>query len=839
MNKGSTAFIRLLAIILLIVMSLTVVACDKFPFIDDIFGGEQSGTPDDGTNDSTDGGNDNTGDGETNDGGEEAPTECQHTKVISGKCSECGEIIITSISELNLDASGSTPLPNGIVCTTLYYVEATVKQVINKSTGEMRIEDETGSIKVMQLCSEDGTSYGDMTEKADAYDKVLLLCILEKVDDTWRIKTATLVSFESLDSSDGSITIAEALELCGEEGNTTTERYYIRGKIKTITNPAYGAMVIYDETGEISVYNTASSDGTVGYADMENKPVKGDDVLLYCTLQNYNGNKEIKNAWLIEFTHNEPEYDSSQYTEMTVDAVREAETGTKVKVSGVVAQITYANGYKPNGLILVDGTSSIYVYDADIAGQVSVGNTITIAAEKTYWILDTEINNAEKFGYKGACQLDSAILLSNDKGNTAFDKSWIGETTIKEIMDTPYSENITNKIFKVNALVKKAEGSGFTNYYFDDIDGVTGSYTYTQCNGGDFSWLDKFDNKICTVYIVAINAKSTTSGCVWRFLPIEVIDEGYVFDTSKAAEFAVKYYGIPQFLPSYTGDPALELSAQISSDLLGFEGATLSYSSSNESVVYFTTDTPGVVTFHCGETGTATVTVTGTYNGNVYSETVEISVSKNDAVEYIGVGEAIKAANDTTVTVKGIVGPSLVNQTGFYLIDDGGAIPVRVSKEVMTTLEIGYEVIVSGTRTITKDGGGQICIDSATVVSNNYGSHDYSTNSFITGKTIVEICNTADSAEATTGVYVTTAKIFVSVSTYSTTVQLQDPNDGSTYLLLYSGGKDQYKWLQEYDGATVTVEVALCDWNAKGLKGCVLAVVNEDGSKVLNTLNFN
>lgn len=524
---------------------------------------------------------------------------------------------------------------------------------------------------------------------------------------------------------------------------------------------------------------------------------------------------------------------------MTIDAVRETAAGTKVKVSGVVAQITYANGFKPNGVILVDGTSSIYVYDGDIAGQVAIGNTITIAAEKTYWILDTEINNAGKYGYKGACQLDSAMLLSNDNGNTAFDKSWITETTIKEIMDTKVSENITNKIFKVNALVKKVDGSGFVNYYFDDIDGITGSYTYTQCNGNDFGWLDKYDNKICTVYIVAINAKSTASGCVWRFLPIEVIDEGYVFDTNKAAEYAVKYHGIPQFLTEYSGDPQAELSCQISSDLLGFAGATLSYSSSDENVVYFTTDTPGVTTLHCGEAGTATVTVTGSYNGKEYSEDIVITVIKNDEVDYIGVKDAIDAENGSTVTVKGIVGPSLVNQTGFYLIDENGSIPVRVSADVMATLEIGYEVIVSGTRTITKDGGGQICIDSATIVANNYGSHDYSTDSFITGKTIVEICSIADSAEATTAVYVTKVKMYVNVTAYSTTVQLQDPDGSSTYLLLYSGGKDQYKWLQAYNGQTVTVEVALCDWNAKGLKGCVLAVVNEDGSKVLNTLNFN
>ena len=58
------------------------------------------------------------------------------------------------------------------------------------------------------------------------------------------------------------ISIEKALELCGEAGNVTTEKYYIRGTVESITNPTYGAMVITDGTHSISVYNTA------GYAYM-------------------------------------------------------------------------------------------------------------------------------------------------------------------------------------------------------------------------------------------------------------------------------------------------------------------------------------------------------------------------------------------------------------------------------------------------------------------------------------------------------------------------------------------------------------------------------------------
>ena len=818
MNKSLLS--RLLVILLLVVMSLSIVSCDQLPFLEDIFGGEQGNTPD---------------------GGDETPA-CQHANVIDGKCYDCDSIIKTSISDLDMDKALGTTHPDGTIFSQLCYVEATVKELVSSSTGEMIIEDASGSIRVEAVYSEDGESYKKLSEKPDEADKVLLHCVLAKTDGAWYIKSATLVEFEAVEAPIKVITIAEAIEICKVNTEETAQRYYIRATITKVSNPAYGEMYIADETGELLVYNTKNSDGTVGYADMTERPVKGDEVLLYCTLNNHNGTNQVKSAWIVEFKHNEVEIDPSLYTEMNIADARNAEAGTLIKTSGVVAQITYANGKKPSGVILVDGTSSIYLYDGDLAGQVKVGNTVTVAGEKAYWILADETNNAAKFGYKGSCQLDNITLISNDNGNTAFDKSWIEETTVKEIMDTPVAENITNKIFKVTALVKRVDGTGFINYYIDDLDGVTGSYVYTQCNGGDFGWLDQFDGKLCTVYFVAINAKSTASGCVWRFLPIEVIDEGYTFDLNNAAEYTVKYHGVTQFLNSYTGDPALELSTQISSELLGFEGATLSYTSSDESVAYFTTDENANVIFNCVKSGVVKITVTSNYGDVSYSKEIEITVDiAEDEIDHINVIDAINAENNTTVTVKGIVGPSLVNQVGFYLIDESGAIPVKVSSDIMNTIELGYEIIVTGTRTITKDGGGQICIDNVTIAANYYGSHDYSTESFIKDATIDDIKAITDSASATTGVYVVTALV-------SKTSTQQGSYTNVTFnvggLLLYTGNAKQYSWLESFfaegeTSATLTVELALCDWNAKGLKGCVLAVVLEDGTKVLNTLNFN
>ena len=641
------------------------------------------------------------------------------------------------------------------------------------------------------------------------------------------------------------ITIAEALALCGEPGNITTERYYIRATVKSIKNAQYGQMVIEDATGTIEVYGTYSADGSLTYPELDYQPVKGDEVLLHCILQNYNGTKEVKNARLIEYVNNQGSIDVSDYTAATVAEARDAEAGATLKVKGVVARITFANGMKPNGFILVDNTASIYVYDMDAAQRVQIGNTVEVAGTKDYWILDGEKESAEKFGYTGCNQLTSVTLVSNDKGNTAFDTSWITETTVKELIETPVTEDVTTQIYKVTALVKKVPGSGFVNYYFYDLDGETGAYTYTQCNGGDFAWLDAFDGKICTVYLTALNAKSAASSCFFRLLPVAVYDEQFQFDLADTAKHVVQYYGVGQFMPSYTGDPAVELITTAASTLLGFEGAALTYSSSNEDVVYFT-ETDGKTVFHCGDAGTATVTVTASYNGSSYSETVEILVESNEEVDSITVADAILAPIDTTVTVKGIVGPSVVNKDGFYLFgEDGSVIAVLVaSTDELAGLEIGHEIVITGMRErYVKDDSyethGQTSIVNATVVANYYGSHEYSTEKFITDSTVEAFYELDETVDHSTTVYVLTVRVERTGNQYSTNYALYSTTS-DTYISLYCSGAGQYDpLLKQFVGQTVTLEIAPCNWNSKTYwRGCVLAVRTEDG-KVYNQLNFD
>lgn len=647
------------------------------------------------------------------------------------------------------------------------------------------------------------------------------------------------------------VTIAEAIALCEEAGYVSEERYVITATVESIDHPTYGQMTISDSTGSISVYGSYSADGETRYGDMDadQKPYAGDTVVLSCILQNFNGKKEVKSAWILSYTHNEPDIDENDYQTMTVRQARSAQKGTLVRLTGVVAQITYADGQIPipSGFYLVDGTDSIYVYDSQVAARVAIGNQVTVLGAKTYWILESEAASAQKYGYEGCCQIEKAYLKENDNGNHAFDKSWITSKTIKDILETPLTTNITTTIYKVNALVSKEVGKGFVNYYFYDLDGTTGSYTYTQCSGEDFAWLDEFDGKICTVYLSVINAKSSASGCIYRFLPILVEDENYQISADYIPEFVVKYHALDQFKTVYTGDPYLEVVTSVSSTLLGFENVSLTYRSSDEGVAYFETENDKLL-MRLKDYGSVTVTVTATYNDKTYSLPIQITYQQPENISSLTVAEAIATALDTEVTVKGIVGPSLVNKVGFYLVDESGIIAVTVSDEVMDGLKLGQEVVIKGNRTVTTKTSGEVTnsgqsyIEVTQLLQNNEGRTNYSTATFIQ-TTFDAVYETAivnegkNNWDVTDQAYIFEAKLTVVDSAWSTNFYLNG-TDGKKIQLYAGNGKTQYGWLMDYADQTIKVEFALCNWNVKTMQGTLLSIVLPSGEKVVNQLNF-
>ena len=654
------------------------------------------------------------------------------------------------------------------------------------------------------------------------------------------------VSVESSsEQTNSSITIAEAIALAeASEGALTEQEYQVTGIIQTVSDAQYGEMTIQDDTGSLYIYGVYGKDRETRYDALSDKPVKGDEVTLLGKLKMFKGKPEMDRGYLQSFKHIDvsENIDLTQYKDATIKEARNAAEAAKLKVSGTVTRVTYASGMKPNGFYLVSNDASIYVYGGDIAAQVKEGNKITVAGEKANYVLDSEKTHAETFGYQGCIQIDNAYLVSNDGKTNEVNLSWCEEKTVKELMETPLTNNITTNIYKVNALVKKQDNPGFVNYYIDDLDGKTGTYVYTSCNGGDFAWLDEFDGKICTVYVSVHNAKSTKTGCVYRLIPIKVVDENYTFDVANAPKFVLDYFAKGQFEKEYEANPNLEVITSHSSELLGFENVTLTYTSSDENVAYFATENDKLL-FKTKNSGEVKITIKATLGD--YEATGEVTVTVKTPVnaDYISIANAYASEIGQEVTVKGIIASSAVNRTGFYIIDESGSIAVQVADgSTLKEVSIGQEVVVKGTRAIIGKSGGtpyQACIDGATFISKLETNKEYSTASFKTITFAELFAKSKDlSVDQTAQVYVVEGKVTKVDAQFYSNIYLSDPN-GTDSIQFYTNNASQYtNMLGDYIDQTITMEVALCNWNSKSAYAlCGIAVVTENG-KIHNSINF-
>ena len=653
------------------------------------------------------------------------------------------------------------------------------------------------------------------------------------------------------DEDDKVLTVEEAIALARRAGEVgTTEKVLVKGEVSRITNYSYGEMYITDGTNELYIYGTRSADGEIYYDSLDDKPQVGDTVVLLGIVHTYNDNPEMKVGWIQSFTHVEKEIDLDEYTEYTLDEAIELAEGTKVKVTGTVKQITYTQGYNANGFIMVDNFASIYVYGNAITSQVKVGETVTIVGERTNFIADSEKSYAEKWNYTGSVQIQNCELVEK-KNITGYKmERWAEETTVKELMDLPFNTDKTTLIYKVKGLVIKAINPGYVNYYIDDLDGHTGSYVYTSNNGKDFEWLDEFDQKVCTIYMMLINAKSQSSGCIWRLLPVQVeYDEEWSFDQTKVPKFILDYYVDGLFDAEYQGDPALEVPTVIDNEYIGAQGATIEYVSSNADAIKFE-ETEGKLLMHTGtEHGTSTITVTATLGNNTLSRTYEVKYASADNFETITVKEAIEAERYTEVTVRGIVASSLTLQSGFVIIDKTGAISVMLDAEQCKTIAIGDEVVVKGTRNQFKDDPeknqpGHSIIDGGELLANLHGNNAIPQDSF-KDETIAHLTEFDYTVDSTTQAYKVRCRVSIYKTQYSSTVDLYDI-DEDVYLAIYSSGIGSLKWLTsvacDEDGNSlgeVELTLLLCNWNNKTYYKCIAMSVTVDGVTYYNTANFS
>ena len=674
------------------------------------------------------------------------------------------------------------------------------------------------------------------------------------------------VSRPSVDGiTDTIYSVKEAIEFANAAGEDLSDEYVVQGVITNISNYAYGERTIADVSDEsvsLSIYGVRGADGETYFNDLENIPQKGDTVYLKGVLHTFNGTPEMgpkgSPAKLLHFDSTHGAFDASAYTASTIAAARSAAKGTKVKITGVVAKITRGQHYSPNGVYLVDATGSIYVYGGDVAGQVAEGNTITVAGETDLFIAVKEQNIAAQIGYKGAIQVSNSHLISNEKGNTEFPKDAIQYKTRKQIVETDVTkENITGEIFHTTAIIKKSVGASFVNYYINDLDQKTGTYTYTANNGKDFSWLENYLGKVVDLYVGVTNCKSTNTGAIYRVNPITVNPiENYVREDSKVVPFVYDYYVKGQFLNVYAGNPELEVRTSHSDSLLGFSNVSISYSSSNTELASFVTGEDGKTILNINKDAavkTATLTRTVSYKDQSQTYTKDISFADITGAQSVSVANS--AADGETVKIRGIVAASILNKKkSFYVTDSNGVIACLVDKAYSTVLDgfiinSGDEVVLEGIKRHRGNSNDSTDHGSAYLeISKFYGVISYDNTipnpNVITNKTFADLHDVDRTTEYSRQLYSlnvyyytdrkNVACIYESKAAYDRKQNGEDVD----YINIYKGGYNQVAFLKDFENKEVTMTFALCNWNNKTY-AAICPFSATDGTKTAyNTFSY-
>ena len=249
--------------------------------------------------------------------------------------------------------------------------------------------------------------------------------------------------------TEDTLTIPEALELGVANGDNTytDEKYYVSGTVKNISNTMYGNMYIVDAEGnEILVYGTYSADGADRYDAMTAKPVAGDTITVYGIVGNYNGTPQLKNAWIIEFTH------THSYADATCDLPKTCACGA---TDGEANGHSYDNG----------SCTACGAIDPDAP---ATGDTTPVTASKTIAELITSegwSNSTTKQSFK----LDDIVSVKVDGGNNS-GKAYGGNHIRIYATDTP-AGTLTISVPEGYELVSVKVSADTGTYAFLCVDG--------------------------------------------------------------------------------------------------------------------------------------------------------------------------------------------------------------------------------------------------------------------------------------------------------------------------------------------------------------------------------
>lgn len=504
-----------------------------------------------------------------------------------------------------------------------------------------------------------------------------------------------------------------------------------------------------------------------------------------------------------------------------ISSLRSAAVDSEYTISGVVSNYVYTGQGTPyiTGMFVTDNTGSLYVFGENTAKSVSLYNFVVLKGRKTYYIPETDSGSAPAVNYVGALQLTSPEIIYNDNKTTnAIPEG--GVTTLyslSSIINTPLSTDITGNLYRLKARIRKVPGSGFTNYYIDDLNRLDTILCYTQSNGKDFAYLDSYDGEVVLILANIILGKPGTNS--WRLYPSNIITSTLV-SAEDEAKYALER-AIKEFPAAY-GD-SVEVSFSKTDSLL--EGVTRSISSTSDHVSIVENTNDYTINFTVDTTTTCDLSITATYQEISKTDTVTITLGGKPSYTAISLADAKKKSDGETVTVDAIV-TRLVYKSGTdtpagaFIADETDSFFAYNGAEYLDTLaEVveGNKIAFSGTIThyisnadnaSANSYTGDFQIADITLIYNDQAIHDIPATS-ISESSVQAISETAGSTNISGNTYKVTGKITKTSSTYYSTYYLKDTT-GTYSLNVYSqkNGSD-FTWLEPYVNTDVTLYVGV------------------------------
>lgn len=495
--------------------------------------------------------------------------------------------------------------------------------------------------------------------------------------------------------------------------------------------------------------------------------------------------------------------------------------GEKGKEYDVRGTVVYK---KPNrsgfdGIVLADGTDTIYVYGPEVADSVQVGNKVKLTANFAQYIVKGEEAAAEKWQFTGGLQLEYPKIVSNDgKTDNSYLSKLIYDSSLANIENHPMNDNITSNLYKVKAKVHKVQEQGYFNYYFYDPNEVNSMYAYSNYNGDEYNWLAEFDdNKYHECVIMVVNAKCTMANTYYRMIPFAVDSKEYVQTNSDRVN-GVMVRALDSFNKTFYTTGVKQSIPTLKEDKL-YKDAKITYTSSDQEIAKITDTGFDLL----GKTGSVDVTVNVEYKDAKKSVTTTLDIKAKPIVATRSIDDILTNCEiDEEVAIEGIVVDYswLANSgtdRGVYYIQDSTGRTIMVqpnAQSIGTELEPGENVIFKGKLAV---GLGKFITFEQNFKIND-GTllfHDSAKNPLykeIETKTIEELAALAPKNDPSMigRIYKTTYKVKLDVQPYYSNYVIYSL-DETVRFNAYSSNASVISFLDKYIGKTITGYIAIRD----------------------------